>query len=66
MAIEGEWATNTFTVTVPPFSLVQVPLPDADYGALTINVTADASTNWAAYASTIDRVTGEARTNIQN
>jgi hypothetical protein len=66
IAIEGERATNTFTVTVPPFSLIQVPLPDADYGALTIKVTADASTDWAAYASTIDRVTGEARTNIQN
>jgi hypothetical protein len=66
ISVRGERATADFIINVSPFSLVQVPLPEMDYGLLTIAVTADASTDWVAYASTIDRVTGEARTNTQN
>ncbi len=62
LTVGGERVTNDFAMTIPPFSSRQVPLPDADYGALTIRIVADASTDWGAYGSTIDRVTAEART----
>ena len=66
IAVRGERAATDFIINVSPFSLVQVPLPEMDFGLLTITITADAPTDWAAYASTMDRVTGEARTNTQN
>ncbi len=62
LTVSGERTTNAFAMTIPPFSSSQVPLPDSDYGALTITIAADASTDWGAYGSTIDRATGEART----
>jgi hypothetical protein len=66
IAVRGERAATEFIINVSPFSLVQVPLPEMDFGLLTITITADASTDWAAYASTLDRISGEARTNTQN
>jgi hypothetical protein len=62
LTVSGERMTNGFAMTIPPFSSRQMPMPDGDYGALTITIAADVSTDWAAYGSTIDRVTGEART----
>jgi photosystem II stability/assembly factor-like uncharacterized protein len=66
LTISGERGTNELTATIPPFALLQVALPDGDYGVLTITITADASTDWGAYASTIDRATGEARTVVEH
>jgi photosystem II stability/assembly factor-like uncharacterized protein len=62
LTVSGERTTNAFAMTIPPFSSSQLSLPAGDYGALTITITADASTDWVAYGSTIDRATGEART----
>jgi len=66
IALNGERASNQFTTAVPPFSLVQMPIPDGDYGALSIVVIAESSTNWLFYGSTIDRFTGEASTTTGN
>jgi hypothetical protein len=62
--INGERASGQFTVAVPPFSLMQWPIPNADYGALSLVVFADTSTRWLFYGSTIDNTTGEARTTV--
>jgi hypothetical protein len=66
VALNGERASNQFTTAVPPFSLVQMPIPDGDYGTLSIVVIADSSTHWLFYGSTIDRFTGEASTTTGN
>jgi len=66
VAAHGERDSSAFAVIVPPFSLLQMAVPEKDYGGLTIDITADASANWVAYGSTIDRITGVARTNNGN
>jgi len=61
--INGDRAFEQLTFAVPPFSLVQTPLPDADYGSMSLDVLADtSSTRWVFYGSIIDRTTGEAQT----
>ncbi|HMC20925.1 MAG TPA: hypothetical protein VKL19_03675 [Thermoanaerobaculia bacterium] len=61
--INGDRATGQLTFAVPPFSLVQTALPDADYGSISLDVFADtSSTRWLFYGSVIDRTTGEAQT----
>ena len=63
VAVQGERASSDVIVSVPPYSLFQTALPEKDYGASTIAITADAPANWVSYGSTIDRITGEAHTN---
>jgi len=44
---------------------VQTVVPPGDYGALSLVVFADTSTaRWTFYGSSIDNVTGEARTSV--
>jgi hypothetical protein len=62
--INGERASDQFTVAVPPFSLVQSPLPASDYGTLSIVALADTATKWLFYGSTIERNSGEAQTTV--
>jgi hypothetical protein len=64
VALNGERASDQFTIAVPPFSLVQTAVPSGDYGALSLVGFADTSTRWLFYGSTIDNVTGEARTTV--
>jgi photosystem II stability/assembly factor-like uncharacterized protein len=64
IAVTGERASNQFTLAVPPFSLVQTRVPPGDYGTLSLVVFADTSTRWTFYGSSIDNVTGEARTSV--
>jgi photosystem II stability/assembly factor-like uncharacterized protein len=64
MQINGDRASGQFTVAVPPFSLVQTPLPESNYGTLSIVAFADTATKWLFYASTIERSTGEAQTTL--
>jgi len=61
----GERHVETFSVFVPPFSLVQTAIPDFDYGALTVSVAADsASTPWIFYGSSVDNLSGAGVTSI--
>jgi photosystem II stability/assembly factor-like uncharacterized protein len=60
--INGARASDQVTVAVPPFSLVQMALPDADYGDLSVVAIADTATRCLLYTSLIDRSTLEAQT----
>jgi photosystem II stability/assembly factor-like uncharacterized protein len=63
--IDGERANGQLTIEVPAFSLAQVPLPEGDYGALTLDVLADRpDARWLLYGSSVDRTTGEAQTSL--
>ena len=53
--INGARASNQVTVAVPPFSLVQMAVPDGDYGDLSLVALPDTATRWLLYASLIDR-----------
>jgi photosystem II stability/assembly factor-like uncharacterized protein len=65
IAVTGERTSNQFTLAVAPFSLVQTAVPPGDYGALSLVVFADTSSaRWTFYGSSIDNVTGEARTSV--
>lgn len=59
----GERATNSVTVTVPAFGMVQQSIPAGDYGALTVTFditdSGGASIAWVAYASSTDNITGD-------
>jgi hypothetical protein len=59
----GERATNSVTVTVPAYGMVQQAIPPGDYGALTvafdITDSGGASISWVAYASSTDNITGD-------
>lgn len=61
--IVGDLET-TFTVTVPPLALMQVPVPDLSYGDIFIDFTpidfTSSSVYWNAYGVTADDVTGDA------
>lgn len=60
--INGVRASNQITVAVPPFSLVQMAVPDADYGDLSMVAIPDSATRWLLYASLIDRSNHAAET----
>jgi len=65
VSINGERASDQFTIAVPPFSLVQTAVPNGDYGTLSLVVVADSSSaRWLFYGSTINNMTGEASTTI--
>jgi photosystem II stability/assembly factor-like uncharacterized protein len=63
--IDGERANGQLTIEVPAFSLAQVPLPEGDYGALTLDVLADRpDARWLLYGSSVDRTSGEAQMSL--
>ena len=59
----GERATNSVTVAVPAYGMVQQSIPAGDYGALTVTFditdSGGASISWVAYASSTDNITGD-------
>ena len=59
----GERATNSVTVTVPAYGMVQQSIPAGDYGAVTVSFdildSGGASVSWVAYASSTDNITGD-------
>ena len=59
----GERATNSVTVTVPAYGMIQQAIPAGDYGALTVTFditdSGGASISWVAYASSTDNITGD-------
>jgi photosystem II stability/assembly factor-like uncharacterized protein len=60
LTLTGERKSATLSVTVEPFSMRQVPLPEGDYGALTalFEVTGG-EFPWTAYGSSVDNLTGD-------
>jgi hypothetical protein len=60
----GEKMTNSLTLTVKAFGMIQQAVPAGDYGALQIDfaVTDDTGANlvtWVGYASSTDNITGD-------
>ena len=55
------FTTNTsFTQTVQPYSMEQVPLPAGNYGDLYIRVASGPNLNWwSAYGTSVDNITGD-------
>jgi photosystem II stability/assembly factor-like uncharacterized protein len=65
IAVTGERHVETFSVFVPPFSLIQTAIPNFDYGALTVDVAADStSAPWIFYGSSVDNLSGAGVTSI--
>jgi len=61
----GERHVEKFNVFVPPFSLAQIPIPDSDYGELTLTVTSEnSSAPWTFYGSSIENSSGAAMTSV--
>lgn len=57
----GDGAREQFTLTVPPFSPVLTAIPDRDYGALRLTVTAEGPpAPWISYGSSVDNISGDA------
>ena len=60
VAVNGQTGSTTFSVTVPPFSLQQVPIPDGDFGDLWVSFQpVDAGFYWSAYGVSDDNTTGD-------
>lgn len=64
ISIDGERASNRLTMTVPPLSVTQTPIPIADYGNLSVTATSDTPTRWVLYGSTIENAISAATTTI--
>jgi photosystem II stability/assembly factor-like uncharacterized protein len=61
--VTGERASGQTTIEVPAFSLVQLPIPEGDYGRVTIDAFADGSgSRWVLYGSSINQATRQAQT----
>lgn len=61
VAARGEEESETFTVTLPAFSSVLTAIPNRNFGALTLTVTADEATGpWVSYGSSVDSASGDA------
>jgi hypothetical protein len=59
VVVAGQRATERFTVSVAPFAPLQVPVPDRNYGALTLTVITNGTGPWAAYGSSVDNGTSD-------
>jgi hypothetical protein len=60
VTINGSHASGSFTVTVLPTSMKQVPLPSGNYGDLLVHVQTSASGFWwSAYGASVDNITGD-------
>ena len=61
VAAKGEEASEQFTVTVPAFSPRLTAIPNRNFGALTLTVTAEGETApWISYGSSVDNASGDA------
>lgn len=57
----GMRLTTEMTMTVPPYSMMQQPIPAGDYGQLILYIPRDSSASmwFSAYASSVDNRTGD-------
>jgi photosystem II stability/assembly factor-like uncharacterized protein len=61
----GERHVEKFNMFVPPFSLAQTPIPDSDYGELTLTVASEnRSAPWTFYGSSIENLSGAGMTSV--
>jgi photosystem II stability/assembly factor-like uncharacterized protein len=59
--VSGDRASERLEVSVPPFSPLQSPVPDRNYGAVAVTVISDgAAAPWVAYGSSVDNRSGDA------
>jgi hypothetical protein len=54
VVVSGVRTTERFTIVVPAFAPLQVPVPDRDYGAVTLTILNSGNGPWAAYGSSVD------------
>jgi photosystem II stability/assembly factor-like uncharacterized protein len=60
LTLTGERKSAALSVSVEPFSMRQVPLPEGDYGALTARFEVTSGEfPWTAYGSSVDNLTGD-------
>lgn len=60
VGVNGQNTSSSFNVTVPAFSLQQVPLPDGDFGDLWLSfVPEGGGFAWSAYGVSDDNTTGD-------
>jgi hypothetical protein len=59
--VNGTGGSTTFTQTVQPYSMEQVPLPAGAWGDLYLRITSDSANFnwWSAYGTSVDNVTGD-------
>jgi hypothetical protein len=51
---------SSFNITAPPYSMMQVPLPNQGaYGDLVLQFTSDSGTWWSAYGTSVDNISGD-------
>ncbi len=51
---------SSFSIAVPPYSMMQVPLPNQGaYGNLALQFTSDSGTWWSAYGACVDNISGD-------
>ena len=60
VTINGLHGTGTFSVTVDPVSMKQVPLPAGTYGDLIVSISTTATGFWwSAYGASVDNISGD-------
>jgi uncharacterized delta-60 repeat protein len=65
--VNGDRASERFSVSVPPFSPLQALVPDRNYGAVAVTVISDgAASPWTAYGSSVDNASGDAWAALAN
>ena len=53
-------AVSTFTISVPPYSMMQVRLPnDGTYGDIALQFTSNTTNFWSAYGASVDNISGD-------
>lgn len=59
VVVAGERHSERFPVSIPPFSPMQTPVPDRNYGAVALTVISDGQAPWVAYGSSVDNASGD-------
>jgi photosystem II stability/assembly factor-like uncharacterized protein len=54
VVVDGQRTAERFTIVVPPFAPLQVPVPDRNYGGVTLTIISAGNEPWAAYGSSVD------------
>jgi photosystem II stability/assembly factor-like uncharacterized protein len=54
IVVDGQRDAQRFTIVVPAFAPLQVPVANRDYGAVTLTIISAGDGPWAAYGSSVD------------
>ncbi len=53
-------SVSSFTISVPPYSMMQVRIPnDGSYGDIALQFTTNSSTWWSSYGASVDNISGD-------